>query len=138
MKPIDQDVFGAPDGNCFTACVASLLRIPLDEVRDIEELYRNGSREHYAGDAQAFSKAWAEIQRALAVRFGVTVACFQSPHAPSGYCMAAGKSPRGDFGHYVVVLDGELAHDPHPSRDGLDGPIEDWTVLVPVARRVAA
>jgi hypothetical protein len=32
VKPVDQTTFGAPGGNCFSACVASLLEIPLSEV----------------------------------------------------------------------------------------------------------
>lgn len=32
MKPIDQTTFGVPGGNCFSACVASLLELSIDDV----------------------------------------------------------------------------------------------------------
>lgn len=32
MKPVDQTTFGFPGGNCFSACIASLLEMPLDDV----------------------------------------------------------------------------------------------------------
>lgn len=32
MTPVYQDRFGARDGNCFAACIASLLDLPLSEV----------------------------------------------------------------------------------------------------------
>jgi hypothetical protein len=31
MKSVDQTTFG-PNGNCFSACVASLLELPIDAV----------------------------------------------------------------------------------------------------------
>ena len=43
MKPVDQTRFGSPDGNCFAACVASLLEIPLEEapnLMNLDEWYR--------------------------------------------------------------------------------------------------
>ena len=32
MKPVDQTSFGFPGGNCFSACVASILELPIDDV----------------------------------------------------------------------------------------------------------
>lgn len=32
MKPVFQDKFGVPDGNCFASCVASILEVPRDDV----------------------------------------------------------------------------------------------------------
>ena len=34
---------------------------------------------------------------------------------PKGYTVATGPSPRGEFLHSVVALDGVPVHDPHPS-----------------------
>lgn len=48
--------------------------------------------------------------------------------------MARSKSPRGNWGYWVIVelsRDGyKLIHDTHPSRDGLIGEPEDWGILV--------
>lgn len=38
---------------------------------------------------------------------------------PLGYCILAGKSPRGDFAHAVVGWGMQVVHDPHPSRAGI-------------------
>lgn len=32
MIPVDQTTYGHTDGNCFSACVASILEIPIEEV----------------------------------------------------------------------------------------------------------
>ena len=32
MKPVDQTILTAPGGNCFAACVASILELPLADV----------------------------------------------------------------------------------------------------------
>lgn len=32
VKPVDQTTFGHPGGNCFSACVASLLELPIEDV----------------------------------------------------------------------------------------------------------
>lgn len=49
---------------------------------------------------------------------------------PGVHYIASGKSPRGDFLHSTVHLDGKLVHDPHPSRDGLDGEPTDFEFVV--------
>ena len=52
---------------------------------------------------------------------------------PRGYAIASGPSPRGtNIQHAVVVKDGELWHDPHPSRAGVLS-IETYEVLIPLA-----
>lgn len=54
---------------------------------------------------------------------------------PPGYVLAGvagGKSPRGDFDHQVVALNGNIVHDPYPDNAGLDGEIKDWTIFYPL------
>jgi hypothetical protein len=54
----------------------------------------------------------------------------------TGPVTLGGKSPRGEFNHEVVVLDGRLI-DPHPSDAGLAGPCLDdglWWVTILSAR----
>jgi len=44
MKPVMQMKFGANEGNCFQACLASILELPLDDVPDFCNIYgRNGT-----------------------------------------------------------------------------------------------
>lgn len=48
--------------------------------------------------------------------------------------IATGPSPRGPFPHCVVIdsITGDFVHDPHPSGDGLAGPIVQVDLLVPL------
>lgn len=118
MKPVDQTTFGVPAGNCFSACIASLLEVDIAEVP-------------YFMD----EKDWvAKLNRWLAPR-GLYATCFSyTPEdiklwQPGGYCILGGQSSRGS--HAVVGRGREVVHDPHPSREGLLQ-IEDCTLLVPI------
>lgn len=56
---------------------------------------------------------------------------------PGVYCIVGGKSPRGDWGHAVVmyVKDGfnfELSHDPHPDGTGIVGFPNHVDFIVPI------
>lgn len=124
MKPIDQTRFSPtekPLGNCFSACVASILEVSLQEVLDDGQI----------ADSDCGWLAW----KLWLNKSGYGLIHLRND-PPSwffpieGYAIMSGKSPRGDFLHSVVALDGEMVHDPHPSRAGLEG-IEDWVVLYP-------
>jgi hypothetical protein len=139
MKPIDQDAFGIPDGNCFTACVACLLQVELDDVRDLEEIHREGARafEDEEEDENQVAHWHAVLERyndRLAERYGVRIAYLEpeAAEAPLGYSIASGHSPRGEWGHCVVAFNGKIIHDPHPSRDGFNGPPLNYGFLVAV------
>lgn len=135
MIPVDQDVFGKPNGNCFTACLASLLQVPLTALEPVQALYREGATRWEEGrDEKHWVKCWAEIQGFIAAQHAMILVGVLPPHVPAGYSILGGGSPRGDFGHYVVAHDGEVVHDPHPSRDGIVGSAEEYLVLLPVVR----
>src|SRR6266404_987731 len=42
MKRIFQTKFGHPEGNCFNACVASIIECALDELPDLEKFEAKG------------------------------------------------------------------------------------------------
>lgn len=136
MLTVDQTIFAAPDrtdgndadgvpGNCWQACVASLLELPLDTVP------------HFI-----LADDWWEVTQAYvaAVKPGWELLCFdgsmdfplyQFPDKAPTHAIGSGPSPRGDFMH-AVILDartGELAHDPHPSRAGLAGIVVEVMAL---------
>lgn len=93
------DGTGQP-GNCLQAAVASLLGLELGEVP------------HFA-----LYDDWLERLVGFAGEHGYTITYRPVTEAPA--CgLAFGPSPRG-FLHAVVVLDGTIVFDPHPSRDGL-------------------
>jgi len=124
MKPVYQTQSGGHDeetpGNCFAACLASLLEVPLDSVP------------HLVGDSDWMGKAndWL-------AQFDLAILSFAPPSEPGmpwpgdGGCyhLMGGYGPDGDA-HAVVARDGELVHDPlGPDASGLDLVVE-WGVLV--------
>ena len=104
MKPVYQTREGYPNGNCLQACIASVLEVSLDDVPEIPPE----------------SADWvADLHTILAPYGYYTVDITTDGTIPQGWHLIAGKSPRGDFYHSVVGLDGEMVHDPHLSGDGL-------------------
>jgi hypothetical protein len=99
MTPVDQSCLYLPDGigngDCFPAALASLLEIPLWMVPPFHQMYGRGSEFHERLDI------W--LKRFFGMKL---VKTYDQP--PS----------RGVY-HSVVYLDGNLVHDPHPSREGL-------------------
>jgi hypothetical protein len=121
MIPLDQTINGngengEPVGNCWQACVASLLDLQLDQVP------------HFAMESP---HSWFRSTRRFVFQHtGFDLGCFVPKFPltePGQYVIGVGPSPRGDFLH-AVILDGttgELAHDPHLSRAGLAGPVAE-------------
>lgn len=136
MKPVFQTITETGKGNCYSACLASLLEISLDKIPNFRAEF----------PPQEFT---VRIQEFLE-RFGLMVVRvrmqdsenqpvdFPFHPVPEGVlCIAGGKSPRGKHGHAVVgkIVCGvnfELLHDPNAEAavKGLD---ELWTIdfLVP-------
>lgn len=122
MTPVDQTKFGKPDGNCFEACLATLLNLPIEDVfswdREDPDNWLDGTRQ------------W------LSENFGLTYIDIDVDEGPwpvgisDCVCVISGKSNRGLL-HAVVgklTFDGkrgswEMLHDPHPSRDGIESPL---------------
>ncbi|HSX22534.1 MAG TPA: hypothetical protein VLE97_07160 [Gaiellaceae bacterium] len=111
MKRVDQTTYGIDDGNCFPACVASILEIPLESV------------------PQVFGPS-PDFLRWLGDR-GLSATLYKADNfVPRGYAIAAGPSMRfaGRL-HACVVYDGAVVHDPHFSREGLPLGVIDYVVL---------
>ncbi len=112
MKLVDQTVFTVPGGNCFSACVATILGLELADVP------------YFMGDFEESDKAaWLERFRHWLAPHGYWPINFRmmdwSPPPEAVYILSAG-SPRGDWDHSVVAAgDRVVLHDPHPSRSGL-------------------
>jgi hypothetical protein len=121
MRPVDQTEFGLELGNCLMACVASICEVSLASLPVLTWKHDDGSW-------------WEVLSEALLThghspRFVTNVPMI----APPGYHIARGISPRG-LSHAVVALDGEIVHDPHPSREGIAS-IEHWVLLMPLASK---
>lgn len=111
MLPVDQTSFGKPHGNCFSACVASILHLPVEDVP-----WFMGPEDWWAGFLD-----WLRPR-------GLSAISFPLRDGVCGYLdgvhhILSGKSPREQDGelldHSVVALGEEVVHDPHPSRGGL-------------------
>lgn len=124
-------------GDCWRACLGSLLEVPLDEVPHFLHLYStpdNADRDDPLGPRWWLeSVAWVEQQRP-----GWTIRAWEREGFPFPFYVAAdaveaapdrvivtGPSPRGPWQHSALyyAATGELEHDPFPGGQGvLDGP----------------
>lgn len=121
----DQKYTEPAKGDCFTACLMMLLGRPYDAEGDC--LYEEMEARQQDG-------RWGDFL--MGYVFGKGFLLHVGTHAeevPAGQlAIAGGPSPRGNNrGHAVMMIDGEVHHDPHPSRDGLAGDVEEWWWLEP-------
>lgn len=130
MKPVMQDKFGK-GGNCLSACIASLLEIPLSEVPNFhDERFKDVPEDHPEG-SQAF---WANVHKFLNSK-GYSLIIFQNQlfkdilPLMAGYFLVGGESPRG-YQHSVIYTKEGLAHDPHPEGGGVIP--ESMTLIYPM------
>jgi hypothetical protein len=117
MIPVKQTMTVANNGqgNCFNACIASIMELPLAQVAQIHP-----KDKHYWGPW----RAWF-AERGL---------CLENHPVkdmpPRGYSIASGKSTRtypadhakaGErISHACVAFDGIVVHDPYPLPGGFD------------------
>lgn len=114
---------GKSKGNCFEACIASLLEIPIEEVPRFNDMgpikwhipFHNFLRDK---GYQCYGTG-RPTTHDLATYPGV-----------DGYVIVSGKSPREwvKDGHAVIYKNGVLAHDPHPSKEGILT-IDSWFLI---------
>lgn len=136
-----EGVPGALPGDCWRACLASLLEVPMAETPHFVALFPDVDDELSEAEGPAWwraSKAWVEE-----VRPGWTIAAWDVPDdwhpiyvAPTGMpdrVILSGRSPRGDWLHSALVwdADGSLAHDPFPGGTGVVAPYPDRIALIP-------
>ena len=140
MIAVDQTEFGYPKGNCIVAAMASIMEVGIDELPDLLErchVFENGKDSSWKEGNDHWWNVLVEGARGHGWEPFYMEARANEIH-PQGYAIAGGDSPRSDVvdengknvGHVVVCLDGEVVHDPHPSRDGLlGGIVKDWIML---------
>lgn len=108
-----QTIFGDPDGNCFAACVASILEIDLDPSMPLMDDNWLHNWKRWLDD-RGYIVYWWMVGKG---------------DIPDHYAILGGKSPRGEYNHAVVTLYGNIVHDPHPSNEGVLEPLGDWFVI---------
>jgi hypothetical protein len=135
LRLVDQTLFGDKNGNCFPACVATVLGIPLDEIPNwcVEVPGDDGAW------YRAFAK-WLNARGLAPVSFNFKSEADATNHlswaweiAPLAPWIAGGPTSRGQ--HSVVYVGRDFVHDPNPryGRAGLDS-ITDATFIVAMLR----
>lgn len=121
MIKVDQTEFG-PLGNCQSACLATLLGLPITQVPNWTAM--NGSDQLKFDAMRTWLRAhgWDLI---TVSRGGMDA---WPPRV--GYFIAGGMSERG-LDHAVIYCNGELWHDPHPDRTGIKS-VETLDILYPL------
>lgn len=127
MKLIKQTLFGNLKGNCFTACIASILEIPIETI---PHFCKGGDESWYQNFIWWLGTVgYTNIEIHAAVYDGWEPAEGQ-------LCYLTGKSPRGEFDHCVVGRYSEGKYeeifDPHPDNNGLDGEIKTIGFFIPL------
>lgn len=128
MTPIHQTEQGAETGDCFRACIASVLDMPRAEVPHFYAGLQGGvavppiaeERMH----AWFASRGLALIRVSFEMRDAQSVMQAFSARHPGLHYILCGKSAKGRD-HAVVVRDGRIVHDPARVALGLHEPQGD-------------
>lgn len=127
MIPVFQTMTVGNDGegNCFNACIASILELPLRDVARIHPKTKG-----YWG---AWRKWFAER--------GLDLESYGPTEAPKGWAIAHGEGYRiypddhdlagAPITHACVAFNGEVLHDPFPGGTGLKS-IDGYWALEPL------
>lgn len=116
MIPVYQTEFGH-QGNCFSACLASIFELPLETIPNFHTL---------ASD----NKEWHAAVRKWLSQYGFSYLSLNLKDAddeelqallPGWHivCGVSARHPDGDVHHATVWRDGKFVHDPHPEGNGL-------------------
>lgn len=118
-------------GNCFAACIASILEVPITEVPNVEVFYHLDNGYHTEVMLTFLnSKGWDLCNDNMLQRFHPDVFGYSFDGTDKNgkisqyydykdtYYLASGKSPR-DIQHICIYKNGHLVHDPHPCKEGL-------------------
>jgi hypothetical protein len=110
VKQVYQTKFGEPEGNCFNACVASILECGLDELPDLHQIEQTGENWLEGLNRHLQSKGYGIIHLPTSEEKPVEL------YIPPGcHFIASGMGPR-ELLHSVVMRqekDGMvMAHDP--------------------------
>lgn len=121
MIPADQTNLEDGRGNCLTACVATLLDLPIGDVPNFierEDMFKACRDWLAARGFKMLEFYFSDVEQLKEMYF--------EPYGE--FCILSGLSPRkkadGGKKYHAVVgktvgYGVEVVHDPHPSRDGL-------------------
>jgi hypothetical protein len=121
--PVDQEFLHDPEngvcGDCMRACIATILSVPRHEVPHF--LHDDCDAVEFGLRVQRYLKSFGLFLMDVgAFDFGLVM----TRETPDVFHLIYGHTERGTY-HAVVGKNGQVFHDPHPSKAGLvDG---DWT-----------
>lgn len=120
MIPVDQTIFGNRMGNCFCACLASIMELPI-------KIFPNYIGNGWITRCNQFLQNQFGLQLLLC---STAYDLFADDNKVMGiYHIMCGLSPTGCH-HAVVGLNGKMIHDPGPpDRAGLEK-VEFWGFLI--------
>lgn len=131
MIPVTQTDFSMPGGNCFAACVASLLELPLERVPNFHGMYGENWLSPFTRWLKDFG-LWPALASVLdSDRDAQNHLLNDSATAIAGGCTKFG------FSHACLYQGKRLIWDPFPSGIGLEI-IHDLTFLIPIKLRFAS
>lgn len=122
-------------GDCWRACVATILQRPIEQVPHFEKDALEHPPSTPDGNGTWRTSLWLGKQGYSLIRFSKDAPTWTDDNV---LYMASGPSPRNPETGHTVVYDGvKVVHDPHPSRDGLHkGQITAvWLITVAPRRR---
>jgi len=118
MIKVKQTILSAPKGNCFAACLASILELPIDVVPN------------FVGD---YGENWFIhlVDWLKPLNLSVVFLTYDNEtELPRGYSIMSVESSNGPWNHCLVALDGVAVWDPSPGGNGVIGcKPKLWTVL---------
>lgn len=100
-------------GNCLMATYACYLDLDINDVPQFQFLFESKQPEHF----------WDKCIELWLMQYGLKEVNWLPEYEPTtkgwtDYYFAWGMTARG-LNHQVIYKDGELFHDPHPSKAGL-------------------
>jgi len=125
LTPVDQQILHDPEngrfGDCQRACIASLLDLRPD---DVPHFYEDGTEITFWKRLNSFL---ASIELVHLETQTINFRLAQFREKADLYHMIYGQTERGTQ-HAVIGLNGDIIHDPHPSKAGfLESDRDNWT-----------
>lgn len=123
MKPVTQTITKGPLANCLQAAIASILEKPIEAVPNFSKISDEEWNHVYL--------AWLEKQ-GYAVIYCYEHGFRKEFSNAYGYHLINVHSPRGDFLHALVGLNGVPVHDPYPGGNCQHKGIYSYEFFVPI------
>lgn len=126
MIPVFQTILGPERGNCFAACLASILEVPLETVP--------GHDGCDTGRDEEWRAIYTDFLNGLGFGWFDARLNPDDPVELKGFLLGVVRFPGSPSTHAVVLKDGEIVHDPIPGspaiKQGL--PVQVVTVIYPL------